>query len=152
MFFIPTMDASLFSWFAPCRERVVHTLHVCGDHRYDLLRLSFALDFPMFKSSTTLSSISHFGVPYRRHMNWYKNLKTSLDQFAVQTRKSVASTAEQTKAGADVAKQVDNNVSESANVTSATTTEVARTATELANLSAELQVQIRHFKLIADKA
>jgi len=80
-------------------------------------------------------------------------IKASLDQFAVQTRESVASTAEQAKAGADVAHQVETSVAESATVASATsemsatTSEVARTATELASLASKLQAQIRMFKL-----
>ena len=80
-------------------------------------------------------------------------IKTSLDQFAIQTRESVASTAEQAKAGQDVAHQVETSVSESATVASATsqmsatTSEVAKTATELAHLASGLQAQIRKFKL-----
>lgn len=80
-------------------------------------------------------------------------IRVSLDQFAIQTRESVASTQEQSKAGGEVAKQVQNSVSESATVASATsqmsatTSEIARTATELAGLAASLQTQIRKFKL-----
>jgi methyl-accepting chemotaxis protein len=80
-------------------------------------------------------------------------IKTSLDQFAVQTRESVTATAEQAKAGEDVAHQVEVSVGESATVASATsqmsatTSEVARTATELASLASGLQAQIRRFKL-----
>ncbi|MCL1894804.1 MAG: methyl-accepting chemotaxis protein [Holophagaceae bacterium] len=80
-------------------------------------------------------------------------IRASLDQFAVQTRESVASTKEQSKAGGEVAKQVENSVSESATVASATsqmsatTGEIARTATELAGLASNLQGQIRKFKL-----
>ena len=68
-------------------------------------------------------------------------IKVSLDQFAVQTRESVASTSEQAKAGEDVAHQVEVSVGESATVASATsqmsatTSEVAKTATELAHLA-----------------
>jgi methyl-accepting chemotaxis protein len=81
-------------------------------------------------------------------------IKTSLDQFAVQTRESVASTAEQSAAGTEVAKQVERSVSESATVASATTqmssttSEIARTASELASLAAGLQSQIRTFKIV----
>jgi predicted transcriptional regulator len=46
-------------------------------------------------------------------------IKTNLDQFAIQTRESVASTKEQSKAGLEVSKQVDNSVSESASVAAA---------------------------------
>ena len=80
-------------------------------------------------------------------------IRVSLDQFAIQTRESVASAEEQSKAGGEVAKQVENSVSESATVASATsqmsatTSEIARTATELASLAASLQMQIRKFKL-----
>jgi methyl-accepting chemotaxis protein len=80
-------------------------------------------------------------------------IKTSLDQFAVRTRESVAATSEQAKAGQDVAQQVETSVGESATVASATsqmsatTSEVARTATELASLASGLQFQIRKFKL-----
>jgi methyl-accepting chemotaxis protein len=80
-------------------------------------------------------------------------IRTSLDQFAIQTRESVASTQEQSSAGAEVAKQVEESVNESATVASATsqmsatTSEVARTATELAQLASQLQGQIRRFKL-----
>jgi len=69
------------------------------------------------------------------------HIKSNLDQFAVQTRESVASTKEQSKAGTEVAKQVDTSVQESASVASAasqmaaTTSEVARTASEIANLA-----------------
>jgi len=82
-----------------------------------------------------------------------ERIKKSLDQFAVQTRESVAATKEQSKAGADVARQVEASVSESAAVASATsqmsatTSEVAHTATDLSSLAAELQSRIRHFKL-----
>ncbi|MCL1893639.1 MAG: methyl-accepting chemotaxis protein [Holophagaceae bacterium] len=81
-------------------------------------------------------------------------IRASLDQFAIQTRESVASTEEQSKAGSEVAKQVENSVSESVTVASATsqmtatTGEIARTATELAGLASGLQSQIRKFKLV----
>jgi methyl-accepting chemotaxis protein len=80
-------------------------------------------------------------------------IKSSLDQFAVQTKESVASTKGQSKAGTEVAKQVETSVSEATSVASAseqmsaTTNEVARTATELASLSSELQAQVGKFKL-----
>ena len=80
-------------------------------------------------------------------------IKSNLDHFAVQTRESVASTKEQSKAGADVAKQVEVSVSDAALVASAaaematTTSEVARTASELASLAAHLQDQVRKFKV-----
>ncbi|MCL1892664.1 MAG: methyl-accepting chemotaxis protein [Holophagaceae bacterium] len=80
-------------------------------------------------------------------------IRASLDQFALQTRESVASTQEQSTAGIEVAKQVEASVSESAAVASAanemasTTSEVARTAAELANLASNLQDRIRKFKV-----
>ena len=80
-------------------------------------------------------------------------IRETLDKFAIQTRESVAATAEQAKAGQDVAQQVENSVNESANVASATsemsatTSDVARTATDLAQLASRLQIQVRKFKL-----
>jgi methyl-accepting chemotaxis protein len=80
-------------------------------------------------------------------------IRTSLDQFAVQTRQSVASTAEQAVAGSEVAKRVEQSVNEATTIASATsemsstTTEVARTASELAGLASSLQAQIHKFKL-----
>jgi len=80
-------------------------------------------------------------------------IKSNLDQFAIRTRESVASTKEQSKAGVEVAKQVDASVNESTSVASAasqmaaTTGEVARTASELANLASNLQDQVHKFKI-----
>jgi methyl-accepting chemotaxis protein len=80
-------------------------------------------------------------------------IKSNLDQFAIQTRESVASTKEQSKAGLEVSKQVDNSVSESglvaaaASEMTATTNEVARTASELASLASSLQSQVHRFKI-----
>jgi methyl-accepting chemotaxis protein len=80
-------------------------------------------------------------------------IRVSLDQFAIQTRESVAATSEQSVAGGEVARQVESSVSESAAVASATsqmsatTSEVARTATELATLASGLQEKIHRFKL-----
>jgi methyl-accepting chemotaxis protein len=81
-------------------------------------------------------------------------IRAILDQFAHQTSESVASTSEQSKAGGEVAKQVESSVGESATVASATaqisaaTTKIARTASELASLATGLQNQIRKFKLL----
>jgi methyl-accepting chemotaxis protein len=83
-----------------------------------------------------------------------QKIRTSLDQFAIQTRESVGATAEQAVAGGEVAKQVDQSVTEATTIASATsemsstTTEVARTASELASLASSLQAQIRKFKLV----
>jgi len=82
-----------------------------------------------------------------------EKIKVSLDQFAVQTRASVAATKEQAKTGTEVAKQVDTSVSEAASIASAThemastTQEVARTSSELASLAGQLQQQVRRFRL-----
>jgi methyl-accepting chemotaxis protein len=81
-------------------------------------------------------------------------IRTSLDRFAVQTRESVASTAEQAAAGTEVARRVEQSVNEATTIASATsemsstTTEVARTASELAGLASGLQAQIHKFKLV----
>ncbi|MCL1893989.1 MAG: methyl-accepting chemotaxis protein [Holophagaceae bacterium] len=81
------------------------------------------------------------------------NIRASLDQFAIQTRESVASSSEQASAGADVAKQIEQSVAESASVASATsemnatTSEISRTAHDLARLATDLQDQIKKFKL-----
>ena len=99
------------------------------------------------------NSVERGGEMVATTVELLQKIKTSLDQFAVQTRESVASTAEQAKAGEDVAHQVESSVGESATVASATsqmsatTSEVARTATELASLASGLQIQIRRFKL-----
>ncbi|MCL1893445.1 MAG: methyl-accepting chemotaxis protein [Holophagaceae bacterium] len=80
-------------------------------------------------------------------------IRSSLDQFATRTRKSVASSAEQASAGADVAKQVERSASEATAVASATTemaattTEISRTAHDLAHLASDLQTQIGKFKM-----
>ena len=82
-----------------------------------------------------------------------EKIKVSLDQFAVQTRESVAATKEQAKTGTEVAKQVDTSVSDAASIASATdemastTQEVARTSSELASLAGQLQQQVRRFRL-----
>jgi methyl-accepting chemotaxis protein len=81
-------------------------------------------------------------------------IRAILDQFAKQTSESVAATSEQSKAGGEVAKQVESSVGESSTVASATsqisaaTTKIALTASELANLASGLQSQIRKFKLL----
>ena len=102
------------------------------------------------------SSVERGGEMVNTTVGLMHTIRDSLDKFAVLTRESVASTAEQAKAGEDVARQVEVSVNESSSVASATTemstttSEVARTATELAKLASDLQVRIRHFKLIAD--
>jgi methyl-accepting chemotaxis protein len=80
-------------------------------------------------------------------------IMVSLDKFAVQTRASVASSSEQSIAGADVAKQIENSVVESNLIASATaqmtatTSEISHTASNLARFAVDLQEQIRKFKL-----
>jgi len=99
------------------------------------------------------NSVQHGDEMVATTVNLLNKIKSNLDHFAVQTRESVASTKEQSKAGAEVAKQVDTSVQESASVASAasqmsaTTSEVARTASELANLAAGLQAQVNKFKI-----
>jgi methyl-accepting chemotaxis protein len=81
-------------------------------------------------------------------------IMVSLDQFAVQTRASVASSSEQSDAGADVAKQIEHSVVESNTIASATaemtatTSEISRTASDLARFAVDLQEQIHTFKLV----
>jgi methyl-accepting chemotaxis protein len=80
-------------------------------------------------------------------------IRESLDQFAVQTRASVTATSEQSKAGVEVARQVESSVQESAGIASAamemssTTGEVARTAEELANLASGLKGKVEQVKV-----
>ena len=75
-------------------------------------------------------------------------IKENLDQFAVRTRASVTATAEQSKAGTEVAKQVDQSVQEASSIASAatelssTTTQVARTSEELAKLATDLKEKV----------
>jgi methyl-accepting chemotaxis protein len=81
-------------------------------------------------------------------------IRASLDQFAVRTRESVASTGEQATAGADVAKQIDHSANESTAIASAasemaaTTGEIARTASDLAQYANDLHGQVRQFRLV----
>jgi len=80
-------------------------------------------------------------------------IKENLDHFAIQTRSSVESTAEQSKAGTEVAKQVEASVNEATLVASAatemstTTTEVARTAEELATLAGSLKDRVERVRV-----
>jgi len=75
-------------------------------------------------------------------------IKESLDQFAVRTKASVTSTAEQSKAGTEVARQVDQSVQEASSIASAatemssTTEQVASTSEELAHLAADLKNKV----------
>jgi len=82
-----------------------------------------------------------------------EKIHTSLDQFAAQTRSSVAATREQAKTGSEVAMQVENSVKDSTTIASSThqmastTHEVARTASDMAALATKLQDQVHKFKL-----
>ena len=69
-----------------------------------------------------------------------QNIKTSLEQFAVQARESVAAMSERVSAGTSAAGTADGSASG-----------VAHTATELAHLASDLQTQIRQFKLTNDE-
>ncbi|WP_005036796.1 methyl-accepting chemotaxis protein [Holophaga foetida] len=82
-----------------------------------------------------------------------KQIRQSLEQFAMQTRESAAAMAEQSNAGGEVARQVDQTVQEAVAVASAatqmsaTTSEVARTAADLAQLAEGLQAQVAQFRV-----
>ncbi|MCL1908130.1 MAG: methyl-accepting chemotaxis protein [Holophagaceae bacterium] len=99
------------------------------------------------------NSVSKGGEMVASTVNLLHDIRASLDQFAIQTRESVASSAEQASAGQDVAKQIERSAAESQSVASATsemaatTTEISRTAHDLARLATELQSQIKKFKL-----
>ena len=99
------------------------------------------------------NSVSKGGEMVASTVNLLHDIRASLDQFAIQTRASVASSAEQASAGQDVAMQIEQNASKSASIASAssemaaTTTEISRTADDLAKLAAGLQVQIGKFNL-----
>jgi methyl-accepting chemotaxis protein len=100
------------------------------------------------------NSVQRGGEMVATTVDLLHQIRTGLEQFALQTKESVAATSEQSKAGGEVAKQVESTVSESATVAlstsqmSATTSEIAHTASELASLAAGLQSQIRKFKLL----
>nr|WP_320131852.1 methyl-accepting chemotaxis protein [uncultured Holophaga sp.] len=82
-----------------------------------------------------------------------KNIRTSLDEFSGHVRSMAAAAMEQASAGSEVARQVETSAHESATVASAiiqmsaSTGEVARTASELHQLSERLQDQVRQFRL-----
>jgi methyl-accepting chemotaxis protein len=99
------------------------------------------------------TSVQHGGDLVATTVDLLDKIRVNLDQFAVQTRESVAATKEQSKTGAEVAKQVDSSVNESVAIASgtnemaSTTHEVTRTATELATLASDLQGKIARFRL-----
>ncbi|MBP1625807.1 MAG: chemotaxis protein [Holophagaceae bacterium] len=82
-----------------------------------------------------------------------KQIRVSLEQFAMQTRESASAMTEQSRAGNEVARQVDQTVQEAVAVASAatqmsaTTSEVARTAADLAQLAEGLQAQVARFRV-----
>jgi len=79
-------------------------------------------------------------------------IKKILDQFANITRAAVKAAGEQSRAGGDVAKQVDQSVQEASSIAAAasqmsdTTSEVARTAEGLANLAMSLKARVDKVK------
>ncbi len=82
-----------------------------------------------------------------------KQIRSSLDQFAAQTRQVTVATLEQSRAGSEVARRVEQNVQEAtmtASATaqmSATTHEIARTVSDLAHVAEKLQALAQRFKL-----
>ncbi|BDU71481.1 methyl-accepting chemotaxis protein [Mesoterricola silvestris] len=80
-------------------------------------------------------------------------IRSTLKDFADQTRTVAAATVEQASAGSEVAMQVDASsqqaiaVASAVTQMSASTSEVARTAQELTRLSEDLQGKVRHFKV-----
>jgi len=90
-------------------------------------------------------SVQRGGEMVNLTVSLLNKIKENLDQFAIRTKASVTATAEQSKAGTDVAKQVDESVHEAASIASAatemssTTAQVASTADELAKLAGKLK-------------
>jgi methyl-accepting chemotaxis protein len=82
-----------------------------------------------------------------------KQIRASLELFAQQTRHISSATSEQSRAGAEVAKRVDQSVQEATATASATaqmaatTHEVARTASDLAQVAERLQGMVQRFTL-----
>jgi len=82
-----------------------------------------------------------------------KQIRVNLEQFADQTREAAAAMVEQSNAGGEVARQVEHTVQEASAVASAatqmsaTTSEVARTAADLAQLAEGLQAQVARFRV-----
>lgn len=82
-----------------------------------------------------------------------KEIRLNLERFADQTRQVALASAEQSKAGAEVAKRVDESVqgaiatASAASQMSATTQEIARTASSLAQVAEKLRTVIEGFKL-----
>jgi methyl-accepting chemotaxis protein len=82
-----------------------------------------------------------------------KQIRSSLEQFAAETRQVTSATLEQSRAGAEVARRVEQNVQETAATAaataqmSATTQEISRTASELAKVADNLQALVQRFHL-----
>ena len=82
-----------------------------------------------------------------------KQIRSSLEQFAVQTRQVTSASVEQSRAGAEVARRVEQNVQETAATAAATaqmsstTHEISRTAADLAKVADNLQSLVQRFKL-----
>ncbi|MCL1894671.1 MAG: methyl-accepting chemotaxis protein [Holophagaceae bacterium] len=99
------------------------------------------------------NSVANGGEMVATTVSLLEKIRVSLDQFAIRTRESVASTSEQATAGSEVAKQVEHSVTEATVVASATsqmsatTNEIARTASELARFAVNLQNEVHKFKL-----
>jgi methyl-accepting chemotaxis protein len=98
-------------------------------------------------------SVEHGADMVTTTVGLLEKIKTSLDQFALRTRESVAAMQEQSKAGAEVSKRAEESLAEAEAAAAATaqistaTSEVARTATELASVASGLQENIRRFRL-----
>jgi len=116
------------------------------------------------RSGTSAKEIAKYNIDARKSVQrggemvtttveLLNKIKVSLGQFAVQTRDAVDASAEQASVGSEVSNQVGRSVAESAAVASsvaemsATTNEIANTASELAELSKTLQGRVRRFKL-----
>ena len=82
-----------------------------------------------------------------------KQIRSSLESFAAQTRQVTSATVEQSRTGAEVMRQVERSVQESiatASATSqmsATTSEIARTSSDLAMVAERLAGMVRKFTL-----
>lgn len=82
-----------------------------------------------------------------------EQIRSSLEQFAAQTRQVTVATLEQNKAGAEVARRLELSVQEAATSAAATsqmsaaTNEISRTAGDLAKVADNLQSMVRRFRL-----
>ena len=82
-----------------------------------------------------------------------KQIRSSLEQFAVQTRHVASASREQSRAGAEVARRVEQSAQETTATAaataqiSATTQEISRTASDLAKVADNMQSLVQRFKL-----